>query len=90
MTRRQEIIEMLEMGEWSLEHLANHFKTTLKEIILDFNHIPKSIRPRRLKITPAYCKKCGFLFRDRTRINRPSKCPDCKSEWIESAKYKIA
>ena len=90
MTRRQEIIQMLEMGEWSLERLANYFRTTLKDLLLDFEHIPKSIRPRKLKITPACCNKCGYLFRDRTRINRPSKCPMCKSEWIEPAKYRIA
>jgi predicted Zn-ribbon and HTH transcriptional regulator len=89
MTRRQEIIRLLEEGPWSLQHLANHFRTTVKDILLDFNHIPKSIAPRKLGVKPAFCESCGFVFKDRMKLSVPSKCPRCKSEGIVPQQYSL-
>jgi len=89
MTRRQEIIRLLEAGEWSLYQLANHFKTTAKEILLDFNHIPLTIHPRKIRVRPAQCKVCGFVFKERSRFSRPTKCPCCKSESVSPPMLRI-
>jgi len=61
----------------------------MKGIEEDLEHIKKSIKPRRLKITPAYCKKCNYAFKERKKFSTPSKCPKCKSEWIEKEKISI-
>lgn len=89
MTRRQQIIEILQSNKQSAQQLANYFQTELKEIIEDLEHIEKSIKPKKLKATPAYCKKCNFVFRERSKISKPSKCPRCKSEWIEAQMFFI-
>ncbi|AAB89069.1 MULTISPECIES: transcriptional regulator [Archaeoglobus] len=40
---------------------------------------------KRLVMQPPRCKKCGFEF-DRIKA---SKCPKCKSQWIEDARFFI-
>ena len=89
MTRREQIIEVLAKEEKSAQQLANDFKVELFEILEDLKHIKHSVKPRKLKIKPAQCKKCGFKFEERSKVKKPSKCPRCKSEWIMTPLFKI-
>lgn len=89
MTRRQEIIEILQQNKQTAQQLANYFETTLNDILEDLQHIGKSIKPKKLKTTPAYCRSCNFVFRERSKVNKPSKCPKCRSEWIEAQTFYI-
>ena len=89
MTRRQEIIALLEKEEKSAQDLANLFKIELFEILVDLKHIKHSIKPKKLVTKPAQCKKCGFIFKERSKIKKPSRCPSCKGEWIMAPLFKI-
>lgn len=89
MTRRQQIIEILEQHKQTAQQLANCFQVELKGILEDLEHIEKSIKPKKLKTKPAYCKSCNFVFKERGRVSKPSKCPKCKSEWIEAQMFFI-
>ena len=89
MTRRQQIIEILQQNKQTAQQLANTFQVKLQDIIEDLQHIEKSIKPKKLKITPAYCRNCNFVFKERSKISKPSKCPRCKSEWIEAQMFGI-
>ena len=82
LTKRQAIVEMLKETTLSAEDLAALFKVTVKEILLDLEHIQRSIRPKRFHITPASCHGCGFVFNERRRLSTPSRCPKCKGERI--------
>lgn len=88
-TRREQIYDLLKEREWTAQELANHFKIELSEIIDDLEHLKKSIKPRKIVVKPAYCKYCGFLFKERSRIKAPSKCPKCRKEWIQPALLRI-
>lgn len=89
MTRRQEIITLLEKEERSAQDLANHFRMELKFIVEDLLHIKRSIKPRKMVILPAQCKGCGFIFKERSKIKRPSRCPKCKHERIQESLFRI-
>ena len=89
MTRREEIIKILSKEKKSAQELANYFQTDLSEILEDLKHIRKSIKPKKLKINPAMCKKCGFVFKERSKVSKPSKCPRCKAEWIMAPLFRI-
>ncbi len=89
LTRRQEIIEILEKSPMSISQLANMYKMKVEELLEDFPHIKKTIHPKQLKIIPAVCKDCRFVFKERTKLKAPSKCPKCRSEWIEEPLFKI-
>ncbi len=89
MTRRGQIIEILSKEEKPAQQLAYEFKVELFEILEDLKHIKYSVKPKKLKIKPAQCKKCGFKFEERSKIKRPSKCPRCSSEWIMAPMFRI-
>ena len=88
LTRRKQIIDMLKEHPMTAKQIAEFFLVELKEIVEDLSHIAKSIYPN-LKMYPAYCKKCGFEFKERTKVKTPSKCPKCKAESIQAALFKI-
>jgi predicted Zn-ribbon and HTH transcriptional regulator len=67
-----------------------------REIEAHLVHIEKSVRGRRgqqdgrrFRLEPAACSDCGFVFRDRTRLTTPSRCPTCRSEQIIPPRYLI-
>jgi predicted Zn-ribbon and HTH transcriptional regulator len=59
------------------EHLAHVVKTVARD------------HSRRFILEPSTCFDCGFMFRDRTRLTRPSRCPHCRSEGISAPCYRI-
>ena len=89
MTRRQQITQLLQESKYTAQHLANHFQTELREILEDLHHIEMSIKPTKLKSEPSYCKSCNFVFKERSKATKPSKCPRCKDEWIEAQMFWI-
>lgn len=91
MTIRQEIREILERETISAQDIANLFRTNLKEILEHLEHIKRIIKKEKKELImyPAGCKTCGFIFKERSKIKSPSKCPSCKSEFIEKAKLHI-
>lgn len=89
MTRRQEIIELLEKEKKSAQELANMFKVEMFEILGDLSHIRLSVKPRKLVMEPAQCRKCGFKFEERSKVKKPTKCPRCKGERIMAALFGI-
>ncbi len=94
MTRRQRIINLLEEKDYSVSELALILgirgKGSKKIIIEDLRTIAKALRRegKVLMIHPAVCRKCGFIFSPDIRI--PSKCPRCKSNWIDEPRFRIS
>jgi predicted Zn-ribbon and HTH transcriptional regulator len=89
MTRREQIIEILGKEEKSAQQLANYFKVELFDILEDLKHMRHSVKPRKLVMKPAQCRKCGFVFEERSRVKKPGKCPKCRSEWIMAPLFRI-
>ena len=93
MTRRQKIINLLEKKDYSISELAMMLdmrgKGSKKAIVEDLKAVAKIVRRegKVLLIQPAICRKCGFTFR--AEINIPSKCPRCRSQWIEEPRFRI-
>jgi len=93
MTRRQKIIKLLEERDCSVSELAMMLdmrgRGSKKVVLEDLRAIAKILKRegKVLLIQPAVCRKCGFIFK--AEINIPSKCPRCKSQWIEEPRFKI-
>lgn len=60
-----------------------------KVILEDLRAIQRTLKRegKVLLIKPAECRKCGFVFKPEIKI--PTRCPRCKSEWIEEPRFKI-
>jgi predicted Zn-ribbon and HTH transcriptional regulator len=93
-TRRESIAELLTQTEMPLTAREIAMLLGLKSraiVYEDLQHIALSARRRdkELVSVPASCGKCEFVFKGRTSMKKPSKCPKCRSEWIFEASYII-
>ena len=89
-TLRQEILEALVKEPFSLRELSKLFGLQEREVLGHLAHIARSAHPRRLVMEPAVCNRCGFIFKKRERLSRPSRCPLCKEESITPPRYRIS
>ncbi|MFN3803560.1 MAG: transcriptional regulator [Pyrobaculum sp.] len=78
----------------SIYQLQALVETDLKpnELYEELEHVKKTLKRMgyRLEVVPARCKKCGYEFRDRERLKKPSRCPHCKNERIDPPRFYIA
>ncbi len=89
-TLTEEIIRLLEKEELSAKEIC--FKLDLetereKEVYEILKRIAKIVKRKgkKLAMIPPRCKNCGFELRKL----KASRCPKCKSERIEAARFKI-
>jgi predicted Zn-ribbon and HTH transcriptional regulator len=90
-TIRQEIISLLEGNILSAREISAHVGVSQKEVYEHLEHIQRTINKgeRNLLVTPAVCKKCGFIFRKRERLRKPGKCPVCRNEVIGEPLFSV-
>jgi len=92
-TRREKIIRLLTESKEPLtldEIAAMVGEEDRRKVIEDLEHIAKTVRKegKRLLMEPARCNKCGYVFKS-ARVRPPSRCPRCKSEWIQPPRFTI-
>ena len=91
-TIRQEIISALQGKTLSVKELSGIVRVSEKEIYEHLEHIHKTLNKGDdiLSVTPAECRKCGFVFKKREKFKKPGKCPICRSESIEEPLFGIS
>lgn len=72
--------------------LSSRLGVPEKDIAHHLEHLERSLRGTggRLQVEPASCVACGFVFRKRERLTRPTSCPLCNSERIEPPRFRVA
>lgn len=90
-TLRQQIFTLLTDSPWNSRQLADRLGLLETEVVDHLPHIAKSATAQsmKLEIQPAECRKCGFVFRSRKRLNRPGRCPECRGERIDAPVYSL-
>jgi predicted Zn-ribbon and HTH transcriptional regulator len=89
-TIRQLIVELLEEEQLSALDLSGELGVKEKEIFEHLEHIARSLKPaKRLVVEPAQCRSCDFQFKKRNRIKPPSRCPLCRSEFIQRPRFSV-
>lgn len=91
-TPRQYMMDLLSDTYRSSYELAGWLGVSERLVEDHLGHIVKSLardRGRRFVIDPSACQECRFVFRQRTRLTRPSRCPRCRSESITSPRFMI-
>jgi transcriptional regulator len=91
-TPRQRIIELITGTRLSSHQLAQMVGIPERQVEDHLEHVVKTVardRLRRFILEPSTCQDCGFVFRDRTRLTCPSRCPLCHSEGITAPRYGI-
>ncbi|MFH1061046.1 MAG: transcriptional regulator [Pseudomonadota bacterium] len=88
LTLRQTILALMAQGEQSAADLARALLLTPREIEAHLPHLARS-QKGRLQINPARCRSCGYVFRDRSRLDAPGRCPRCKQEQVEGPWFRL-
>jgi predicted Zn-ribbon and HTH transcriptional regulator len=89
-TTRQRVADRLREQPLQAGAIANEFDITTSEALSHVEHISKSLEsgPEQLLVAPPECQECGFDEFD-DLVNRPSRCPDCKSESVEEPLFRV-
>lgn len=89
-TTRQRIADHLRETPASASGLANEFGVRAADALAHVEHIAQSLEPtdERLLVAPPTCTECGFSDFD-DLVNRPSRCPDCKSEAVREPTFTV-
>jgi transcriptional regulator len=91
-TPRQRIIDLLTGTRLSSHQMAQMLGIPERQVEEHLAHVVRTIerdRSRRFMLEPSTCPDCDFIFRERTKLTRPSRCPRCKSEGITAPRYGI-
>jgi hypothetical protein len=89
-TTRQRIADFLRQESADASTLAAEFGITTPSALSHVEHIAQSLAgtDEELLVAPPECQDCGFdEFDDLT--NRPSRCPECKSENVSDPVFRI-
>lgn len=85
-------MQILGESRCSARDLARQLGISERQVEDHLEHISKTLardRARRFVLEPSACEECGFVFRERRRLTRPSRCPRCRSEQISPPRYEI-
>lgn len=90
-TLRHRIEDMLGWEQWWFDALARELQLSPADLEQELRHLERSLkrRGRKLSVTASRCRSCGYEFTQRTKLRPPSRCPNCKSEWIEAPQLQI-
>lgn len=91
-TPRQRIIELITGTRLSSHQLAQMLGIPERQVEEHLLHVVKTVARDpscRFILEPSVCQDCGFLFRQRTKLTRPSRCPKCRGEGITAPCYGI-
>ncbi len=89
-TTRERIVSFLREESAEAGRIANEFEITTASALSHVEHIAKSLdgTDEQLLAAPPECLECGFDGFD-TLINRPSRCPECKSERVSEPIFTV-
>jgi len=89
-TTRERIADRLRDRPMELPELAADFEIRTGTALSHVEHVARSLEPtdERLLVAPPECRDCGFDGFD-DPINRPARCPECKSEAVSDPAFTI-
>ena len=87
---RRDLIDILRGNPMTVNQIARLVDESPSGVADDLNHLLRSLKHTDYKavVEPARCRACGFQFSEK-KLTKPSKCPECKSTWVQEPKIGI-
>lgn len=87
---RKDLIDILLGNPMTVIQIARLVDESPGDVADDLNHLLRSLKHTEYKaaLEPARCRACGFEFSEK-KLTKPSKCPECKSTWVQEPKIGI-
>lgn len=88
---RQRIREYLRHGPKGLRDISQELGISERDALDHLEHLSRArAGGERLRVIPAECLACGYVFRERQRLGKPGRCPVCKAGHIAPPMYEIS
>ncbi|KAB1196699.1 MULTISPECIES: transcriptional regulator [Haloferax] len=90
-TTRQRIADALRDDPATASALSTTLGVPASSVYGHLQHVARSVHSddgEQFLVAPPECRNCGFNAFD-DPVNYPSRCPECRSEGIEEAVFKI-
>ena len=90
-TVREELRETLLDAPATAHELSARVGVRERDVAEHLAHLARSLEARgeHLSVEPATCLGCGYVFRKRERLTRPSACPRCRGTRIDPPVFRI-
>jgi predicted Zn-ribbon and HTH transcriptional regulator len=90
-TVRDALLRHLREGPRTARELSGLVGIPEKQVADHLAHVARSLRStaERLRVEPARCLGCGFVFRKRDRLDRPSACPVCRGQRLGPPRFGV-
>ena len=90
-TVRAALRAALRNGPRTARELSAQVGIPEKQVAGHLEHLGRSLKAagQRLHVDPARCLDCGFVFRKRDRLSRPSRCPVCRGERVDAPRFDL-
>lgn len=90
-TVRSALRNVLREGPLTARELSARVGIGEKEVFGHLEHLARSLKHsgERLRVEPAQCLICAFVFKERTRLTKPSKCPVCRGQRLDPPRFVI-
>lgn len=85
------IREALSAGPKTARDLSRELSVSERDVLRHVEHLERTLKAEgaKLVVEPPECLACGFVFRKRERLNRPSRCPLCRGERLSAARFGV-
>jgi transcriptional regulator len=83
--------DLLREQEADALELSQALGVAEKEVYAHLSHIQRSVAAVGAEwvVTPSECLACGYVFADRRRLTRPSRCPRCRHARVSRPAFRI-
>jgi predicted Zn-ribbon and HTH transcriptional regulator len=89
-TPRQAMKELLAEQPRSSLELSQLLSLPEKEVLDHLAHLARAPGPgKHFQLIPATCRHCGYVFKKRDRLTRPSRCPRCRQQSIRRPRFAL-
>ena len=90
-TVRESLAAELRAGALTARELSARVGIRERDVAEHLEHLARSLEQRgeSLRVEPASCVECGYVFRSRDRLSRPSACPSCRSTRIDPPAFSV-
>jgi transcriptional regulator len=90
-TIRQRIISLLSEQALDARDLSRELGLKEKEVYEHLVHVERTVAASRGRfvLIPSQCLLCGYVFEDRRRLTRPSRCPQCRRSKLQYPSFRI-
>jgi predicted Zn-ribbon and HTH transcriptional regulator len=87
---RKYLLDLLSAQPRSVSSIARELGLKRQDVADDLEHAIRSARAagHRVRVEPARCRDCGFLF-DERKLSKPGKCPACRGTRLLEAQIYI-